>query len=454
MAKPSHAFFIAENNSVGFVWEWGRVHMADVLEVTGIDSKGYGKIYKSVMRDRNLPIYSKALYAYLCSYAGCGVTAFPKRAKVMRDLSISKDTFTEYMHVLVLSGYIGKQRTASGNLYTIRMDVPLKTMAEEVEPSSDVLRFDNVRAQGYGTVPKLVMLDSRLTAKSKAIYAYFCSFTGAGTIAFPRKTTVMRELGLGEKGYYSHFKLLTRYGYISVKQRKNNGRFDVSEYHLNEEVAGHTSEEPVDNQVNHVENSPLSGFGMSGTSGSGKGKSGFGMSGGSVPATTGHANIKNTSIINSPINNNLQDKEHEEYQQPLGSADEKELAHEACSLERVKALIGIAQLRKEIDASISLKLMLKQFMDAHDMERYERVALEVVRELPKQIYAFLQRKGSVVVLNGQQYDMERLQENLFACLNDEQMSALCLNIAERYQTIHSVKEYLKKTVINLAICGP
>ena len=59
-----------------------------------IDSKGYGKIYKSVMRDRNLPLLAKTIYAYFCAYAGCGCQAFPKREKILNDLQINKDTFT------------------------------------------------------------------------------------------------------------------------------------------------------------------------------------------------------------------------------------------------------------------------------------------------------------------------------------------------------------------------
>ena len=33
-----------------------------------IDAKGYGKIYKTVMRNRALPLIAKTIYAYLCAY--------------------------------------------------------------------------------------------------------------------------------------------------------------------------------------------------------------------------------------------------------------------------------------------------------------------------------------------------------------------------------------------------
>lgn len=85
-----------------------------------IDSKGCGKIYKAVMRDRELPLLAKTIYAYFCSYAGCGRQAYPKRDKIVRDLKINKDTYTKHLGWLIDRGYITKERTAAGNLYTIQ----------------------------------------------------------------------------------------------------------------------------------------------------------------------------------------------------------------------------------------------------------------------------------------------------------------------------------------------
>lgn len=201
-----------------------------------IDSKGYGKIYKTVMRNQNLPLLAKTIYAYLCAYAGCGDTAFPKREKILRDLQINKDTFTKHLARLVKDGYITKERTASGNLYTIMQSVPslAEATASPEKQHTDFLVFESVAAHGFGTVPKVVMLDSGLTPQAKAIYAYFASFSGAGTTAFPRRTTIMRELRIGSMGtYYQHFNLLVDHGYITVEQQKSNGRFDICIYHLN-----------------------------------------------------------------------------------------------------------------------------------------------------------------------------------------------------------------------------
>ena len=199
------------------------------MSTLNIDSKGYGKIYKAVMRNRQLALHAKAIYAYFCTYAGSGHQAYPRRDKIVRDLQINKDTFTKHLNTLVSSGYIAKERTANGNLYTIMQTIPGYDKATQPQDDMvDMLVMESVGAQGFGTVPKLLMLDTRLTAQAKAIYAYFASFAGAGTTAFPRRATIIRDLGLHLTAYYSHFNLLLEHGYISVEHRKQGGKFDVS----------------------------------------------------------------------------------------------------------------------------------------------------------------------------------------------------------------------------------
>ena len=216
--------------------------------MVNIDSKGYGKIYKSVMRDRSLPLLAKAVYAYFCAYAGCGCQAFPKREKILNDLQINKDTFTKHLNLLIKGQYISKERTGTGNIYTILQRIPASEDYPNAEQGqSDMLVFENAVAHGFGTIPKLVMLDPHLTPQAKAIYAYFASFAGAGTTAFPRRTTIMRELRIGSvETYYRHFNQLIEQGYLSVEQRKADGRFDYCVYRLHEEVLREgMSEKPI-----------------------------------------------------------------------------------------------------------------------------------------------------------------------------------------------------------------
>ena len=97
-----------------------------------------------------------------------------------------------------------------------------------------LLLVDGVNAQGYGTIPKLVMKDRRLTPQAKAIYAYFCSYAGCGSTAFPKVSQIMYDLNISNKTYYKHFDLLTEFGYITVvKIKKEGNKFDNNIYKLN-----------------------------------------------------------------------------------------------------------------------------------------------------------------------------------------------------------------------------
>ena len=98
----------------------------------------------------------------------------------------------------------------------------------------NLLIVEGVNAQGYGTIPKLVMKDRRLTPQAKAIYAYFCSYAGCGSTAFPKVSQIMYDLNMTSKTYYKHFGLLTEFGYVSVIKRKKEGnKFDNNIYKLN-----------------------------------------------------------------------------------------------------------------------------------------------------------------------------------------------------------------------------
>lgn len=94
-------------------------------------SEGYGTIPKQPMRDRDLTIEAKAIYAYLCSYMGAGNTAFPSVGKICFDLGISKDRYYRHRERLEAQGYIKvirKYYTATGqkanNVYELVYERP------------------------------------------------------------------------------------------------------------------------------------------------------------------------------------------------------------------------------------------------------------------------------------------------------------------------------------------
>ena len=164
-----------------------KLSFPDLLRIEGIGCKGYGIIPKYVMLDTDLSIEAKSIYAYLCSYSGSGMTAFPGREKILYDLQIGKRSFYTHFKQLKDQGYItitqskDKETNQFGNnIYTL-VSNPKKFTLPPNNPEKNGLYskiyFSGLRSLGYGMIPKAVMIDQRLPIKSKGIYAYFASFT-------------------------------------------------------------------------------------------------------------------------------------------------------------------------------------------------------------------------------------------------------------------------------------
>ncbi len=111
----------------------------------------------------------------------------------------------------------------------------------------DELVVQGRMSQGYGSIPKLVMKDRRLSIQSKSIYAYFCSYAGAGATAFPTVNQVIADLKISKETFQKHRKLLEDNGYIIVEQKRNDrGLFARNVYTLCELIKYEESEpEPL-----------------------------------------------------------------------------------------------------------------------------------------------------------------------------------------------------------------
>lgn len=106
----------------------------DKIVMQGINSKGFGIIPKLVMQDRRLSIQAKAIYAYLCSYAGNGETAFPSRNKILFDLCINKDTYQKYLKQLKDYGYIKVQKVRKDGRFIRNLFV----LMQIIEPCPEI----------------------------------------------------------------------------------------------------------------------------------------------------------------------------------------------------------------------------------------------------------------------------------------------------------------------------
>lgn len=93
---------------------------------------------------------------------------------------------------------------------------------------------DSIYAEGYGVIAKRPMRDKRLTPEAKAIYAYICSFAGAGNTSFPGAELMMSELHMSDKRFYKHRKLLIDYGYIEIIKNRKGNRRDNNTYYISQ----------------------------------------------------------------------------------------------------------------------------------------------------------------------------------------------------------------------------
>lgn len=409
--------------------------------LVNIDCKGYGKIYKTVMRDRELPLLAKAVYAYFCSYARCGQQAYPKRDKIVRDLNINKDTYTKHLRWLIERGYITKERTATGNLYTIQQTVPAYRSSEpEDTESTDHLVCESVAARGFGTVPKLVMLDRNLTPQAKAIYAYFAAFAGAGTTSFPRRSTVLRELRIGSIGtYYRHFDLLVKYGYLSVEQCKENRRFHICIYRLNDTICSGMSEKEEHGTAKEPEGLPMSEKSKY----SGKllktlaPSSEKEMSEKSVSEQSEYQNSGRNNNNSQMIINKLQEKEQEYNHQQDGI----EMSQHAYTSAEVMEIINGDRLKEEfVSWGNLLRDTLGQLRTTEEERRYREITAEIFVELVNQLAEALSK-----VKNPDRI-VEELQGSAFDAMIDGFM--------ERWDNIRSVKGYVATAIKNfMQLCN-
>lgn len=90
----------------------------------------------------------------------------------------------------------------------------------------------DINKDGYGFVPKLVMQDRSISISAKAVYAYFCSFTGSGDCCFPTRKKICYDLGISNDSLSKYIKQLVDNGYLQVEQIKENGRFSHNVYKL------------------------------------------------------------------------------------------------------------------------------------------------------------------------------------------------------------------------------
>ncbi|GEM_PF-6336325 len=226
----------------------GHPGFQKLTEPGGIFSAGYGILPKAVMLDTDLTPEAKAIYAYLCSYAGEKGQCFPGHKRILAELRMCSDAFYRHYHLLEEQGYLlvtrkaqpGHDRTAKHgflpNSYQLT-DFPIKYKLSEKIPDRDKPLYQQVcaaglRSAGYGFIAKKVMQDPTLSVKAKALYSFYAAFAGIRFFAFPERDTVIYRMQMGEKALQRYTKELVSSEFLTVTQTVTNGRFSRNSYRL------------------------------------------------------------------------------------------------------------------------------------------------------------------------------------------------------------------------------
>lgn len=81
------------------------------IQVNGIMSQGYGFSPQVVMRDTRLTVEAKAIYAYMSSFAGSGLSAFPTIELQLHELGMGAKRYYKHRKLLEDLGYITIKQT-------------------------------------------------------------------------------------------------------------------------------------------------------------------------------------------------------------------------------------------------------------------------------------------------------------------------------------------------------
>ena len=101
--------------------------------------------------------------------------------------------------------------------------------------SNKIFQIDNnsILSAGYGSIPKRIMIDKRLSIESKAIYSYLCSYAGGGCEAYPSISRMVSDLAISENRFYRHFEYLIKLGYVRKhREVKENNLLGHNVYEL------------------------------------------------------------------------------------------------------------------------------------------------------------------------------------------------------------------------------
>lgn len=139
------------------------------LVLDEVMADGFGIVSRKVMRAEFLTNNAKALYSYLCSFAGNGNTAFPGTETIKRELRMCKDTFYGARKELVSYGIIEVEtiptRKGARTLYKLCSN----TQVDPEEAKSTHERVEAVRSSKAEKAHKARLVRDTQQASKKSL---------------------------------------------------------------------------------------------------------------------------------------------------------------------------------------------------------------------------------------------------------------------------------------------
>ena len=209
-----------------------------LLKNEGILVKGFGLVYKGVLQSKDLNLKAKAIYAYLCAFAGNSNKCYPSVKKITNDLNIDYQTFLKYREELLSKGLIKiereKNKFNANNTYIIEIDTEnIKlNLSDEDFYNFNIRKYKDIKKYGFGVISRAIMMDSSISINAKAQYAYLCSLAGTTNNAFPSLKQILATLKVSVNTYYKAFNELLSKGYIKAVQRRIKGKFSINDYYI------------------------------------------------------------------------------------------------------------------------------------------------------------------------------------------------------------------------------
>ncbi len=115
--------------------------------------RGYGRVMRSVMRNPSVSSGGKALYAYLCSFAGASGVCYPTQRLMCHELAVCENTLLRYLRELKEAGIVSVEREKHGkysnNVY--RLNDEFNALASHIPQNlmPDFLSSENLIPQCF-----------------------------------------------------------------------------------------------------------------------------------------------------------------------------------------------------------------------------------------------------------------------------------------------------------------